>query len=645
MDIKIGQDLNTTLSEQNKQIQKLKKRAESPNVKVKERVFELKSEVQVDEKVIWDKKKLDFYNYNLEHGFVTDLPSPYHEGKFGYRKANIKYNMNEEEIEEYTKCVLDVLYFAENYCYTMTDNGQQLIKLRPYQVKVLTAYSENRNVCFVSSRQMGKTTTASIFLLWFALFNESKNTMVMADKGDTMIEVLEKIGIMYEYLPFFLKPGIEINQVKKKVFDNGCRIIGQNTTSRAGRSFTIHFLYCDEFAWIPKNIIEPFYHSVRPTLSSSDISRCIITSTPNGPNLFYKLYSSAVEGSDDAGKDSYYPLRVDWWEFPGRDENWKRAEIISLGSEEAFDQEYGCKFFTGNTTVIPETILGRIDRESIRPYEFVSIPQFSDKELQYSKLVWNKDYLDLFKNDFPGNYVISVDLSHGVGKNFTVINIFKVEMMRDSEIERIKLSQETEDVELFKLVQIGVLRDSFLAPDKAALILSELAFEFFDPNNVLLVVEENMGFDIIYNTLERHPEFFDEILYHSYHSKESKIKKPGLKISRNNKPLYITTFRDLVSTFKIEITHRETLDELKNMSQDKSGNYVVGIGNDDLFMSCSNLSSIFLDETIYDLIDNNRKFMDETQIKKINKLIYKNEHFEGITRSSQFDEFDFLDDF
>src|SRR5574343_423847 len=338
----IGKNFGIELLELQNKMKKMEEEEKKKKL-LKERrkyeVVEVEENAEVDESVVWDKQKLDYYNYTLENGLISGLPSPYQENRFGYRKPKLKYEMSEEELSEYEKCALDVIYFAENYCYTMTDLGQNLIKLRPYQLKVLKVYMENRNVMYLSSRQMSKTTTASIFLLWYACFHLDRNTLVMADKGDTMIEVLEKISIMYEYLPFFLKPGIVINQVKKKVFDNGCRIIGQNTTQRAARGFTVHFLYCDEFAHIPPKIAEKFYESVWPTLSSSEISRCIITSTPNGTNKFYDLYDGAL-----TGKNEYFPMRTDWWEFPGRDENWKQKQIANLGSEEAFDKEFGCKF-------------------------------------------------------------------------------------------------------------------------------------------------------------------------------------------------------------------------------------------------------------------------------------------------------------
>jgi hypothetical protein len=82
--------------------------------------------------------------------------------------------------------------------------------------------------------------------------------------------------------------------------------------------FTIDVLYMDEFAHIPKNIIEPYYENAFPTVSSLTHSKVIITSTPNGINLFYDLLTAA-ETTDISKKSRYVPMRVYWHQVPGRD--------------------------------------------------------------------------------------------------------------------------------------------------------------------------------------------------------------------------------------------------------------------------------------------------------------------------------------
>ena len=73
------------------------------------------------------------------------------------------------------------------------------------------------------------------------------------------------------------------------------------------------------------------------TLSSSENKgdRLFISSTPNGTNHFYDLFTDAEEG-----KNEFNPIRIAWNDVEGRDEHWKNLEIRNLGGEEYFRQEY-----------------------------------------------------------------------------------------------------------------------------------------------------------------------------------------------------------------------------------------------------------------------------------------------------------------
>lgn len=206
------------------------------------------------------------------------------------------------------------------------------------------------------------TITSSIFLLWYLLFNFEKNAMIMANIGDTAAELMDKIKVIMKGLPFFLKPGILIYNVMTMKFDNGCRIMAKTTTKTSSIGYTIHMLYMDEFAHINPNFINSFFKSVYPTISSSLISRVIITSTPNGMNKFWEIYKGAIDGDNE-----FNPIRVEWWQVPGRNEEWKKKEIATLGSEEDFNQEYGC--FVPGTNV--STINGLCPIEDVKEGDYV----------------------------------------------------------------------------------------------------------------------------------------------------------------------------------------------------------------------------------------------------------------------------------
>lgn len=160
------------------------------------------------------------------------------------------------------------------------------------------------------------TITAAITLLHYCIFNTDKGVMIVANKGDTVIEILDKIKNIYKLLPFYLKPGIVNWNTKNIVFDNGCRIKSQARSKEPAIGFTIDFLYMDEFAHIPRNIINHYYKAIVPTVSSIAGSKIVITSTPNGANLFKELVMGSMLPDDHPDKNMYNLIKVLWHEVP-----------------------------------------------------------------------------------------------------------------------------------------------------------------------------------------------------------------------------------------------------------------------------------------------------------------------------------------
>ena len=358
-------------------------------------------------RIVWNEEKVKKAIDSIEMGYQVPH-APFYEGDIAYRKGNTVYDYSKEEVAEIKRCAKDIVYFANTYCHAMTDEGVRKIKLRDYQADMLRQYQDNRWNITLASRQIGKTICSGIFIAWYSLFNFDKNAMIMANKGATTKEILMKAKHIYENLPFFLKPGIMKKDVMEMRFDNGCRVIGQNTTKTGGISFTIHLLYLDEFAHIMPSIINPFYENVYPTLSSSKISRVIITSTPNGYNKFHDIYQNAVEGNNE-----YAPFRVDWWQVPGRDEEWQKQEIANLGSIEAFNQQYNNQFLSASSLLLSSVEMKKV-KNNEKEFVFKELDALDDLGVDYSSLRWDPDidvdYLD-GNQDF---YLFSIDLAEGV---------------------------------------------------------------------------------------------------------------------------------------------------------------------------------------------------------------------------------------
>lgn len=83
--------------------------------------------------------------------------NPWFKNQTAVRKAGAVYGWTTNELDEFTKCAIDVHYFANNYCKIKSEDGQvHQMKLRDYQYDVLDKYTKNRFTINMSSRQTGK---------------------------------------------------------------------------------------------------------------------------------------------------------------------------------------------------------------------------------------------------------------------------------------------------------------------------------------------------------------------------------------------------------------------------------------------------------------------------------------------------------
>ena len=273
-----------------------------------------------ERQMIFTTRLVDEATNKINDGIVIKrFQNPWLKGEVGLRRSGVSFNMSPEEIEEYIKCATDVHYFTEKYCKVKTEDGSiGSIKLRDYQKEILDNFVTSRFNILMASRQVGKTISSAIFMLHTILFNNDKNVMIVANKGDTAVEIVDKIKSIYTLLPFFLKPGIKTWNQKSLTFENGCRIKTSARSKTPAIGFTIDVLYLDEFAHIPSNIIEPYYTAAFPTVSAVQNSKIIITSTPNGMNLFHRLLIDAERPDGDPMKNNYKAMRVYWHQVPGR---------------------------------------------------------------------------------------------------------------------------------------------------------------------------------------------------------------------------------------------------------------------------------------------------------------------------------------
>lgn len=526
---------------------------------------------------------------------LSKVTNPFWDGNPEWRDKNIVFEYTAEEVEELKKCAGDVIYFANKYCYAMTDEGVINIELRDYQEDILRDFQDHRFCVFLAPRQVGKTISTSIFLTWYLLFNTEKNLMILANNGGTTEELIDKVKNILMNLPFFLKPGVIKNNVMTMKLDNGCRLIGKTTTKTSGIGFTVHFLFMDEFAHIHPNFIDPFYRAVYPTLSSSKISRIVITSTPNGMNKFQNIYQAAVDGDND-----YHPIRIDWWQVPGRGEEWMNSEIANLGSIEDFNQEYGNQFLASDKLLLDGSTLASM-RKKQSEFRWIELDALNDLLVDYEKLTWHPKF-DFDNVSDTDQFVFSVDTANGGGGDYSVINIFKLIPTPIPMIEK-KIKYQDEG-DFFSLMQVGLFRSNRHNIEELQVILEGLMFGVFKPEQVKVVLEMDFKGNLLYERISQHESFWEDIFIHTKHSQAAIRLMPGTKLNPKNKLEYCMELKRLVKGARIITYEKQTFGELSAFGINSKGSYSSQSGHDDIAMTMVNLTVFFDSPQYYEMVEN-----------------------------------------
>jgi hypothetical protein len=458
------------------------------------------------------------------------------------------------------------------------------------------------------------TVMSGVFIAWYLVFHTDKNVLAVANVASTTKEVLDKIKSVLENLPFFLKPGCISNNVMSMKFDNGCRLIGRTTTKNTGIGFTIHVLYIDEFAHINPAYLDFFYRAIYPTITGAGSqSKVIITSTPNGMNRFHDIYVEAV-----IGKNSYVPLRVDWWQVPGRDDEWKKMTIANLGSEEDFNQEYGLQFFSSDKLLLPSKDLKKVFSFKIA-YQVPDWAQEPDVEALMDGFSAHPNFaklsIDDIRND-GNNYIFSIDTASGVGRDYSVVNIFKLTALPVKLLEQIKQFIKNEG-DLFTLVQVASLRTNKKDINEFCNSIEHLLYKVFNYEKVKILLELDHKGDYVLDKLSQSEDFWPGIIIHSKHTVSSVHWKPGLKMTETNKTKYCERFKYLVAVNKILPNEFKTVHELGSFGKMNNGTYRSQNGNDDLAMTCVATSAFFESPNFWELVNEELDRLPKEYLKEV----------------------------
>jgi len=500
-------------------------------------------------------------------------------GNPNLKKANTPINFTKKQIQEFIRCKDDPVYFTRNYIKIVSlDEGLVPFKMWDFQEKLISNFHENRFNIAKLPRQTGKSTTVVSYLLHYALFNDNVKIAILANKAETSRELLSRLQLAYENLPKWMQMGIVAWNKGSMELENGSKIIAASTSSSAVRGNSFNIIFLDEFAFIPNHISEQFFSSVYPTISSGKTTKVIIISTPNGMNMFYKLWHDA-----ERGKNGYVPLEVHWSQVPGRDQAWKE-ETIRNTSERQFTQEFECEFLGSVDTLISAS--------KLRSMVYDDPIQDNGKGLKiYEKVKEDKDY------------IITVDVSRGTNNDYSAFVVF--------------------DITSLPWKVVAKYRNNEIKPILFPSIIDQVAKNY---NKAYILIEVNDIGEQVGNILHYDLEYPNvlmcamrgragQIVGQGFSGTKSQL---GLKMSKVTKKVGCSNLKTLIEDDKLLIPDYEIISELTTFIQ-KNQSFEADEGhNDDLVMCLVLFAWLAVQPYFREMTDNDvRKRIYEEQANQI----------------------------
>jgi len=492
------------------------------------------------------------------------------------KRDGVEQTFSQEELTEYIRCMNDPAYFARKYVKVINlDQGLVPFDLYPYQEKMFSHFNENRFSIVLACRQSGKSISSVVYILWYAIFKPEQTIAVLANKGSTAMEMIGRITLALENLPFFLQPGCKSLNKKSIEFSNNSRIVSSATSGSSIRGMSVNLLFLDEFAFVDNDA--RFYTSTYPVVTSGKSTRVIITSTANGiGNVFHKIWEGAVQNTND-----YKPFRVDWWDVPGRDEDWK-AQTVANTSELQFDQEFGNNFHgTGNTLINANSLLRLKSKQPIYAMNNVNVygtPIKASKNEETGETT--PDHV----------YMMFVDVARGRGQDYSTFNII--------------------DITERPFKQVATFRDNMISPLLYPDVIRKYARLY---NNAIVVIENNDQGAVVCNGL-----YYDLEYENTYVSSTVKADGIGVFMDKKVKKIGCSNIKDLVEQNKIEIVDAETIVEMSTFVAKGQSYEAAANSHDDLMMNLVLFGWFSATPMFTEMLDSNmRQFIYAQQAKQI----------------------------
>jgi hypothetical protein len=458
-------------------------------------------------------------------------------------RAHQEFEYTQEMLDELAKCETDPLYFIEKYVM-IRHPTRGAIPFEPYeyQKEMVRTIHANQQTITTLSRQSGKSTIVSAYVLWFVSFNEHKDVLVVSNKNSNAMEIVRRITFAYEQLPAWLKPPIDETSWNKHElsFKNGCRVVSEATSESSGRGLSIALALVDELAFVDPSIAEEFWASLSPTLSTG--GKAAIISTPNGDsNLFATLYRGA-----ENNLNGMVPLFFDWTHVPHLTQEYLDKEEAKFGPLKV-RQEYHCEFLSSEELLVDSIVLGNITAAM----RAIPVQDSTDQLVFFEQPMLT-----------GATYMVGIDPSKGTGGDYHGIQVLRL-------------------TDQGNVVQAAEYRSNKVRTPQLYTMIKRLIKQLNGPqggNQVYFAFENNAVGEGISALYQNDPDIMS--LGGAFMVREG--REPGMTTSGKTKIRACLILKDLLETGKLELRSHTLLRELKQYVRSRGSYAAQHGGTDDL---------------------------------------------------------------
>jgi hypothetical protein len=441
---------------------------------------------------------------------------------------------------DYRAMIVDNTRFIPRLGFT-DNHGKIQTMSRPFgeQLRILRALNRSRNVLVVKPRNIGCGTIVQARDFhhgWAAI--DPVATIVMAHEGDATKRHLARYRDYHGSLPSQLRHPISVDNLNTYQFAD-TKAVFQCATAGGkggGKGFTFQRAHFTELAYYDVNPRDVFM-SVTATLHEGPHYAVTVESTSNGPDDFFH------ELAQNARKDANWEFLFFGWQehtqfamTPASD--WRRTDeeerlALQLGVSDAQLAWRRDKIIRGGLDAFHKYYPSTVEEAFLSGGE----SYFPGTLLEIAgALEERKDPRRIYEKYNPRKrYSIGVDAGHGVGKDYSVIQVV-------DHLGR----------------QVAVWADNTTRADSVADIACELGMMY---GGALLCIEA-MGPGLV--TLARAQQLDYPNLY-------GDKGKAGFHTSRQSKELVFGHARQVIGEGNFLLVDRMTVNELINIRESETG--------------------------------------------------------------------------